>query len=154
MISPILPTKPTPPNYDKIIEEELSKIDDSTLSHKLRSRFLRKGFYSPYKNPAYNDARVEAFEASVVARMTAEYNNYCLELNAYEIKLREFVSQIDSQIKQSENQIVDWRSEFNLAQTFYNNFQDLVSKKMGFITDVIKGILKIKESEEEEKDES
>lgn len=98
MIFPILPTKPTPPNYDKIIEEELSKIDDSTLAHKLRFRFLRKGFFSPYKNPAYNDARVKAFEAAVVARMTAEYNNYCLELDNYEVELKKCAAQSDLQI--------------------------------------------------------
>lgn len=150
------PIAPNSPDYEGIIEEELKKITNKSLANRLRRLIeqRRKGFN--FINIAQNDARVESFVASTIARMEAEYNIYCMELDTYEANLKEYNHKIDEKIRDYDEQKKYIEHDFELAKSFYKNFRDLVSQKISFVDKLFKRVLKsdddkgIDDSEEKE----
>lgn len=144
-----MPKAPTPPNYNEIIEEELAKIHDDSLAKKIRKLLMnnRKKIY--YINSGYNDARVESFIASAMTRMDTEYSIYCKKLDKYEIDLRKYNSGISDQITEYETQREFVIVDFDTAKDFYNKFQNLVSRKVSFLNQLLNKILKINDDESE-----
>ncbi len=138
-----MPKAPTPPNYNEIIEEELAKIHDDSFAKKIRKLLVnnRKEIY--YINSAYNDARVESFVASTIARMDAEYSIYCMNLDKYKFDLEKYNSKIEKQITEYENQRTLVEKDFDTAKEFYDRFQNLVSRKVTFLNKLLNKILNV-----------
>lgn len=145
----ILYIPPTPPNYDKIIEEELEKIRDYSWMQDSKERALLHKENPLYKNPAYNNAVVESFEASVKARLLAAKDDYIRELNDYNNKLKQLLSDTDSEISRNKKEAVAIEEDFETVKHFYDDFQGLVRNKFKYIYNLVKQVLNSDQNQED-----
>lgn len=141
------------PDYDKIIREELAKIRDYSLVENEKVRLKLERNNPIYKNPAHNNAEVEAFEAAVNSRLLNEKEIYFSKLDEYKRKLEERRDEIDKLLKEKEKEVVEKKEEFNLAKKFYDNFQNLINSKFSFIHNEVKEILRSQNSKSESEKE-
>lgn len=144
-----MPKEPIPPNYNEIIEEELAKIHDDSFAKKIRKLLMNNRRKIYYINSAYNDARVESFVASTMARMDTEYSIYCMNLDKYAIDLKKYNSNINDEITEYQTQREFVIADFNTAKDFYDKFQNLVSRKVSFLNQLLNKILKISDDNSE-----
>lgn len=154
-----MPVPPREPNYDNIINEELRKIGIISLDKNFYNlKLLRKPRLnkksSICKNPAYNDALVEAFITSVYSRVNIEYMQYLREIDCYEEALNKYKSQLMEKKSANDLLIQKMQIEFDTIEEFYNNFQNLAKSKFKFMVKIIgKGLnLNEESNDSEEKD--
>lgn len=139
------PNPPIEPDYDKLIQNELNKLGKNTilsLENKQNKTIKIKNSALSYKNPAYNDAVVEAFQTSVQSKIKSAYFQYLRELEEYEDQLNLYMDELikeENKLKEQEKLL---KIDFDTAKTFYLNFQDLVKSKYNFISDFIKSALR------------
>lgn len=148
-----MPLAPIKPNYEEIINVELRKFEEKTvisLNQKEKMTIKIRNVVSPYVNPAYNAAIVEAFETSVQSRIKASYFQYLKELDEYEIQLRQYLDELSKIKTKHKKQIELLRIDFDTVKKFYDNFQELTKSKFSFISEVVKSVLTKDKSEKGE----
>lgn len=139
---------PIPPNYDKIINDELIKIREYSFIPDKRTRNKLEKNNPLYNNPAHNNAEIEAFEAAVNSRLLIEKEKYYLELDEYKKFLLEKKEELNKEINNIDIEIEEKRQDFNLAKGFYDNFQSLVNSKFAFINKAVKELFSSKNSDD------
>lgn len=140
---------PTPPDYEKIIVEELVKIRDYSWVKNSKKRVKLERKNPIYKNPAYNNAMVETFAANAESRLLAAKENYFYELDAYKGRLEKRLQEIEVELDDKRKKAVEVRKEFATAKEFYDGFQNLVHKKFQYIYETVKQLLNSDKEEEE-----
>lgn len=138
-----MPQPPKEPNYETIVKEELKKIGFSLSDKTYLSKVLSKS--NTPKNLAYNEALIEAFIANTISRINSEYMQYINQLNDYENALIEYKTWLQNRKAENEALIAKEQAEFQILQTFYDNFQNLAKSKFQFVSKIIESKLKISE---------
>lgn len=140
----IIPQPPFEPDYEKIIKEELKEFDEITIitsNAKDKKSIKIRNAISPYANPAYNEAVVEAFETNVQSKIKTEYFRYLRELEEYENHLKLYLEELSKEKTKHKQQIALLKIDFKTAKTFYENFQELTKSKFKFISELVKSVL-------------
>lgn len=136
-----IPMPPSPPDYDKIIEDELAKIREYSWIKDKRKRMELEKNNPLYKNPAYNNAMVEFFEASTKSKLLTAKESYFYELNDYQRKLNLHLQKIEEQLTQKRKMLQETKNEYETAKNFYDNFQSIVHEKFHYIHKTVSKIL-------------
>lgn len=148
-----MPLPPKPPDYDKIIEEELAKIGGLSLKQEQNKKIDNQWYLTPYKNPAYNDALVEAFEAIVQSKLDDACKKYTRELELYEANLKKYKCLLEEKITQKKAQHDITITDFETAKEFYDKFHLLVNKKFNYIYNTFLKLLDNEKNSEVESEE-
>lgn len=147
------PKAPIEPNYEQIIQNSLNTFNanNKIAQNKIISAANSTNFYM---NPAYNEAIVEAFEASVQPKIKSAYYQYIRELDEYHEQLEIYKGTLAEEKNNLEEKTKLLRIDFDTAKMFYDNFQSLVKSKYNFISNYIKSALaKGKEKSDNDEDE-
>ena len=139
-----IPERPKQPDYTSILKKELSRIGDFSLEDDFNKRMKLERKWDknekrgiPYRTKIEGEANVEVSSLNSRLLMKCEYDNYCLELEEYRKELLACKRKIGKIRKQKEQQYQDFESEFKLARTFYDSFQNLAKTKFNYFKDVI-----------------
>lgn len=144
-----VPMPPSPPDYDKIIEEELVRIRDYSWIQNNRKRIELEKENPLYKNPAHNNAMVESFEASVKSRLLTAKESYFYELDDYQRKLQQYLKKIEEELSEKQKMAEETKNEFETAKKFYDDFQSLVHEKFKYIHTTVSKVLDSQKEESE-----
>lgn len=138
---------PTPPDFDRIINEELAKIRDYSYIQDSHTRTELEKTNPLYKNTIHNNAEIESFETAVQARLLVEKENYLYHLEEYKRKLEAQKADIEEKIEKKKKELSQKENDFNLAKKFYEDFQKLVNSKIHLIQQTAKEIITQKDKE-------
>jgi hypothetical protein len=99
-----MPIPPSVPDYDEVIADELARIGDFSWIKDKKERKKREKESTPFRNLGYNDAEVEAFEATILSKLKSLYEDYDMELDQYKIDLERYNSELAKNITQLDTQ--------------------------------------------------